>query len=323
MRRIKWGILGAADIARSCMIPAMKTAPNCQLFAIASRSFEKAEALRVSEGFEKAYGSYWELLTDKEIEAVYIPLPNSLHKEWVIKAAEQGKHILCEKPLAGSEKDVIEMVAACEKSGVILMEAFPYLHSPLIESVKENINAGLIGKPAFIETTFLTCGYPDENITVLREMLGGSVYDVGCYNISLLLTLLGEEPALVNAYAHFSHMNTDDFASAYFEFPSGCKASMISGMCSSQRADRFFIYGTKGTIEVMLPYNVFGSVEYTIQNQEKTEVIKIDVPNNYKLEIEQMGRCIIYGESPQVSSAFSVMQARTMDRVLSSIGYIK
>lgn len=322
MRRVKWGILGIADIAQRCMIPAMKMADNVQLYGIASRNLEKAEQFRISEGFEKAYGSYSDLLNDKEIEAVYIPLPNSLHKEWVLKAAAKGKHILCEKPLAGSEKDVVEMIRVCEDAGVCLMEGFAYLHSPLIDSVKKKIKTGAIGKPTFIEATFLTPGYPDDNITMRRETLGGSVYDLGCYNVSLVMQLLEEDPDLVKAFAHFSHLNTDDFASAYLEFPSGCRSSMISGMCSAQRADRFFVYGTEGTIEVLLPYNIDGSVQYTIRKDGLTECVVLEIPDNYKLEIEQMGRCILNGEKPQVSNDFSIRNARTMDRILTSMGYI-
>ena len=130
MRKVKWGVLSTADIARRETIPGMQKAGNCELYAIAGRSLEKANQFKETFGFEKAYGSYDELLEDKEVEAVYIPLPNNLHKEWVIKAAKAGKHILCEKPMSGNAADTKEMIDAANEAGVILMEAFAYLHAP-------------------------------------------------------------------------------------------------------------------------------------------------------------------------------------------------
>ena len=119
-------------------------AENCYLYGIAGRSKEKAEQFQEQFGFEKAFHSLESMLEDDMVEAVYIPLPNTMHKEWVIKAAKHGKHVLCEKPLAGTEADVKEMIEACEKNGVLFMEAFAYLHSPLIRSVKETIHSGAI-----------------------------------------------------------------------------------------------------------------------------------------------------------------------------------
>ena len=174
-RKVKWGVLTTADIAKRCTIPGMQKAENCCLYGIAGRSREKVEQYKETFGFEKAYYSMDEMLDDPEIEAVYIPLPNTLHKEWVLKAAAKGKHILCEKPLSGTEKDVKEMIEACDKAGVLFMEAFAYLHSPLITSVKETLNSGIIGDLSFMESVFITPGYTPDNIRVRRETLGGSV----------------------------------------------------------------------------------------------------------------------------------------------------
>lgn len=162
-RKVKWGVLGTADIARRCTIPAMQKAENCYLYGIAGRSKEKAEQFQEQFGFEKAFGSLEAMLEDEMVEAVYIPLPNTMHKEWVIKAAKHGKHVLCEKPLAGTEADVKEMIEACEKNGVLFMEAFAYLHSPLIRSVKETIHSGAIGELSFMESILL---HPDIQLKI-------------------------------------------------------------------------------------------------------------------------------------------------------------
>ncbi len=124
MRKIRWGVLGTAGIARSCTIPGMLLAENCEPYAIAGRDPEKAEQFRTEFGFAKAYRGYEELLADPAVEAVYVPLPNTLHCEWVIRAARAGKHILCEKPLAPDAKQAEEMFAAARENGVWLMEAF-------------------------------------------------------------------------------------------------------------------------------------------------------------------------------------------------------
>jgi predicted dehydrogenase len=321
MRQIKWGVLGTAGIAKGFTIPAMLKAENCRLYGIAGRNKEKVDEFQTIFGFEKSYYSYDDMLDDEDIEVVYIPLPNTLHKEWVLKAAAKKKHILCEKPLAGSEKDVKEMVKACEAAGVFFMEAFAYLHSPIVKSVKAALDSGVIGKPSFIETTFLTPGYKEDNIRIRRDTLGGSIYDLGCYNISLILTLLGEEPNEIKGLAKFTDQKIDDFTAAYFEFPSGCRASMIVGMCSEQRGDRYFIYGVEGTIEAPIPFNVNGTAKYYIHKNDTTKEVSVEIPNNYMLEVEQLGRCITAGEKPYVSNEFSIKNARTMDKVLASIGY--
>lgn len=320
-RKVKWGVLGTADIARRCTIPGMQKADNCYLYAVAGRSMEKAEQFKEMFGFEKAYGSLEALLDDQEVEAVYIPLPNTLHKEWVLKAAAKGKHILCEKPLAGTEEDVKEMIEACEKAGVVFMEAFAYLHSPFIKSVKETLDSGVIGELSFMESIFVTPGYTPENIRVRRETLGGSVYDLGCYCTSLMLTLFEEEPKEVRAIGNFTDQHIDDFTSAYFQFDENRRACMVSGMCSAQRGDRFFLYGTEGIIEAPVPFNADGELVYYIKKENVCKEVHVSTPDNYSLEVQQLGNCILNGEKPHVSHELSMRNARVIDKILKEIGY--
>ena len=146
MNKVKWGVLGTANIAAGCTIPGMKKAEGCELYAIAGRSIKKAEEFKERFGFVKAYEGYDALLADPEIEAVYIPLPNNIHFEWVIKALNAGKHVLCEKPIAMNETELRKMFATAKKNDRMLAEAFAYLHSPYIEALKEVINSGEIGE---------------------------------------------------------------------------------------------------------------------------------------------------------------------------------
>ena len=149
---VKWGVLGTAGIARGCTIPGMLKAEDCKVYAIAGRDEKKTQFFKEQFGFEKAYVGYEALLQDPEVQAVYIPLPNHMHYEWVIKALKAGKNVLCEKPLALNACEAEEMYRTAKENNVILAEAYAYLHSPYIKSLKEDIASGLIGEIDYVET---------------------------------------------------------------------------------------------------------------------------------------------------------------------------
>lgn len=322
-RKVRWGVLGTATIAKNHTLPGMKEAYNCELYAIAGRNPEKTAEFQREFGFQKTYNSYDELLEDENVEAVYIPLPNQLHKEWTIKAAKKKKHILCEKPLAPTADEVKEVVEVCRREGVLLMEAFAYLHSNATREVIQAVHDGVVGKPVFVETTFMVKPWAKENIRMRKETMGGCTYDQGCYNISLMLQLLDEMPDEIEAAAHYMENGVDDFSSVYFHFPSGANACAVSGLCCGQRADRYFIHGTEGTLEAPLPYNAKGDLAYYIHKDGKTVKKEVQVPSNYRLEVEQFGRCILEGEKPLVSNEFSIRTAKVLTDVLNKIGYFE
>lgn len=324
MRKIKWGVLGTASIARGCTIPGMQLAKNCELYAVAGRSQEKADRFQADFGFEKAYGSYEALLADPQVEAVYIPLPNTLHHEWAIRAVRAGKHVLCEKPMAPTAAQAAEMQAAAKANGVLLMEAYAYLHTPLIDAVKAELDRGAIGEVRFLENAFITSDYDLSNIRMRRETLGGSVYDLGCYCVSQAIWLLGE-PEDVRAAGQFSDQGVDCLATGLLRFANGARAAFTCGMVLAteqhRRVDRLEIHGTKGVLRTDAHYNQAGPLSYQICTDGQTVTRSVEVPQNYSLEIEQLGRCIAEGEPPRVSAEFSLATARTMDRVLAAIGY--
>ena len=321
---VKWGVLGTANIARGCTIPGMRLSENCELYAIAGRSIKKAESFRKEFDFKKAYGSYEELLADSDVQAVYIPLPNDLHYKWVKEALNAGKHVLCEKPLTLNEKDAKELFEIAKKNGVILMEAYAYLHSPYIESLKEVVKSGMIGDIDYIETAFLTQGYSDD-IRIRRENGGGAMYDLGCYCTTMILTLIDSEPDFVKASAEFTDLGVDYQTAGIMRFKNGARASfnvgMILGEESNSRFDRLYIHGTRGSIRSEVEYNQAGEVSYRVFTPEGVRARKIHVPQNYKLEIEQLGRCISDGEKPHITPEFSIKNAELIDRVLKEIGY--
>lgn len=324
MQKIKWGILGTANIARWATIPGIKLARNAELYAIAGRSLEKAKSFADEYGFQKYYGSYDELLQDSEVQAIYIPLPNNLHKEWVIKALKAKKHVLCEKPLALNALEAEEMFAAAKENGVNLMEAYAYLHSPYVQSLKDDIKSGIIGEVNFIDTAFVTQGYK-EDFRLYKEFGGGAFYDLGCYCTTMILSMIDSDVESVKACAEFSDQGVDNITTGFVRFKNGARAAfnvgMILGENTNSRFDRLYIHGSKGNIRSEVEYNQAGKLSYKIFTEKGITERKIEVPQNYSLEIEQLGRCILNSELPFVSSDFSIKNAKFMDAVLKEIGF--
>ena len=321
---VKWGVLGTANIAKGCTIPGMKEALNCELYAIAGRSEEKVLSYQKEFGFEKAYVGYEKLIEDPEVQAVYIPLPNHLHKEWVIKALKAGKHVLCEKPMALNAADAEEMFAVARENNVFLMEAYAYLHSNYVASLASDIKSGVIGDVDFLETAFYTQGYV-EDIRIHKDMGGGAVYDLGCYCTTLILSLIGSDIDYVKADAEFNDEGADLFAAAIMKFKNGVRAAFNVGMIfdpsDDGRRDRLYIHGSKGTIVSDVEFNQSGKLTYTIKAGMKEYHPTVDAPHNYMLEIEQLGRCIENGETPHITPEFSLRNAKVLDMVLGQIGY--
>ena len=325
MRKIKWGVLGTAGIADINTIPGMKEAENCELYAIAGRNLKKAEAFRDKFGFEKAYGSLEELLADPAVEAVYIPLPNNLHVEWAKKAADAGKHILCEKPLTPTAKETEELFDYCGKKGVILMEAFAYLHSPVVDEVKKALQE--LGKIRYMDASFMTSFYDHSNIRMRRDCTGGSLYDLGCYCTSLFTWMLEKMPEKTTAFAEFSDDNIDLYTTALLDYGDGVRAAMRCGMVLDKepfvRSETWEFRGEKGYIRTDFEFNACGELNYRINTTGKEEIRKVQVPQNYGLEVAQLGRCITDGEKPHVSKEFSIKNAAVMDGIFDQTGYYR
>ena len=320
---VKWGVLGTAGIARWATIPGMKKSKNCELYAIAGRDEKKVDAYKKEFGFEKGYVGYDALLADPDVQAVYIPLPNHIHCEWVIKALEAKKHVLCEKPLAMNADEVQKMFNAAKKNGVILMEAYAYLHSPYVESLKKDVQSGIIGNVDFIDTAFVTQGYK-EDFRLHKEFGGGAMYDLGCYCTTMILSLINSDVTEIHASADIKN-GVDYLTVAGLNFANGARASFTVGMAlganTNGRYDRLYIHGTKGSIISAVEYNQEGKLSYTISAEGKSIIRTIDAPQNYALELDQLNACILNGDSPHITEEFSLKNMRLIDRVLKEIGY--
>ena len=324
MSKVRWGILGTANIARWAAIPGMQQAESCDLYAIAGRNAEKAARFAENYGFRKSCGSYDELIADPEVQAVYIPLPNDLHLKWVVAALKAGKHVLCEKPLGLNAGEVEEMFRTAKECGVHLMEAYAYLHSPYVARLKQDIQSGIIGEVDYIESAFTTQGYK-EDFRLHREFGGGAMYDLGCYCTTMILTLIDAEPELVKAVAEFTPLGVDAMTAGIIRFSNGARASfnvgMILGENSNARYDRLYIHGSRGSIHSEVEFNQAGDLTWRIHTADGVTERKVFAPWNYALELEQMNRCILQGETPFVTPEFSIRNAKLMDAVLKEIGW--
>lgn len=324
-KKINWGILGCAAIAKVRVIPGLLQADNANLYAVASRGSKKADEFKELFPVEKVYDNYEALLEDGNVDAVYIPLPNSMHCEWVEKAAKAKKHILCEKPLALNVEEAKRMYEICGAEGVILMEAFAYRHAPLIQKVKEVIDEGAIGKVKYLESHLTDVLTDMGNIRMNKNLGGGSFYDMACYNISAISYLLGfKEPVRVKAFAEMdSEYGVDVSNTTLLQYEDGVQAASYSSLNSYSRG-YYAIVGERGRIEVPCNFNCRYIQKFTVTRdgvvnnveilEEKKTEYTVMCPDNYMMEIEQFGRCVLEGEKPLVSKEETLLNARILDK---------
>jgi predicted dehydrogenase len=253
--KLRMGILSTADIARRKVIPGMRTADRVEVVAIASRDATTAHRVAADLAIPRAHGSYEALLADPDVDAIYIPLPNHLHMEWTIKAAQAGKHVLCEKPLALSAADAQAMVDAAEAAGVRFMEAFMYRLHPSWLAVRELVAAGRIGRLTAVQSWFSYFNDDPSNIRNIVGAGGGALMDIGCYNINLSRMLFGAEPGRIEAsITRDPDLGVDIVTSALMEFGEG----IATFTCAIRAEDdqRVHIYGTGGRISIDIPFNI-------------------------------------------------------------------
>lgn len=317
-KRLRWGVLGCAGIAINSVIPGIQQSKTGQVVAIASRDKSKAEQTARDLSIERAYDSYETLLNDPDIDAVYIPLPNHLHMEWTIKAAEAGKHVLCEKPIALNAEQAQQMVDACEKAGVFLAEAFMYRHHPRYEKIIEMINSGEIGEVRSIHANFTFNNAGDKgNIRFKKEWGGGSIYDVGAYPISVGRLLLGREPHAVTVQALFSpeHDDVDMMASGLIEYDNGVGLTFDCGMWAQFR-NQLEILGSDGRIEV--PSAFVGHADFVVHSNDTSRTETFPELNAFTLQVDQFANAIHGHEALRFPSQDAVLNMKVIDACIRS-----
>ncbi len=255
MNKIRWGVLGVANIAVKKVIPGMQKGERSEIAAIASRDRDRARSAADALHIPKAYGSYEELLADPEIEAIYNPLPNHLHVPWSIKAAEAGKHVLCEKPISVDVAGARQLIEARDRTGVKIGEAFMVRTHPQWLRAREIARSGGIGELRCILSAFTYFNRDPKNVRNMATIGGGGMLDIGCYPITMSRFLFGREPTRAAAVVEFDpEFQTDRLSSALLDFAPG----QAVFTCSTQLApfQRMQIFGTKGRIELEIPYNI-------------------------------------------------------------------
>jgi predicted dehydrogenase len=253
--KIRWGVLGVAAIATKKVIPAMKKGQRTEIVAIASRELSKARDAAAQLGIPNAYGSYEELLADRSVDAIYNPLPNHLHVPWSAKAAEAGKHVLCEKPIALTAREAESLIKVRDATGVKIGEAFMVYTHPEWLRARELVRSGEIGELRAMTSTFSYFNRDPNNVRNILEIGGGGVMDVGCYPITMSRFFFGREPArAVSLIDRDPEMGTDRLSSAMLDFaPGQCVFTCSTQLVPFQRMQ---IFGTRGRIEIEIPYNI-------------------------------------------------------------------
>ncbi|MGE3278017.1 MAG: Gfo/Idh/MocA family protein [Vicinamibacterales bacterium] len=326
-RPVRWGILSTANIGRGAVIPAIHASANGEVVAIASREQSRAELFARAQNIPRAHASYEALLDDPDVDALYIPLPNSLHREWTIRAAQAGKHVLCEKPLALDAAQCDEMAAAARDAGVVLMEAFMYRFHPRTERVLAMLRDGIVGDLRAIRSAFTFRLTKPGNIRLDPDLGGGALMDVGCYAVNVSRTLAGAEPVEVSATARWTDRGVDDELTGVLRFETGltahfdcaltmerCEFYEAAGTDALLRVEKAFLPGTDdcvieerrgraGTTE----HTVGGADEYQLMVEHFADAVLNGTPVRYGPEeaaanmrvIEALYRSARAGGRPQ------------------------
>jgi D-xylose 1-dehydrogenase (NADP+, D-xylono-1,5-lactone-forming) len=320
---VRWGILGVARIGMRAVFPAMLAAVNTRVVALASRDLARAETAVAGLPGMRAYGSYEALLEDPEVEAVYIPLPNGLHAEWVTRAAAAGKHVLCEKTLGMTPDETRAMVSACERAGVLLMEAFMYRHHPQIEWALAQVAAGRIGEVQLVRAGFgfNIAGRPDD-IRLIAALGGGSLLDVGCYPLNFARAIYGRGPVSAAAKVVVpGRSEVERSVAVALDFGQG-QLALIDGDFLAPRHHFAEVVGDQGRLLIPHPFTP-GTNETVVQIEVGDETVErnFEGVDQYQLEVERFGVAIRTGTRPFLPPSDAIEQADAIAMIYAAAGY--
>jgi predicted dehydrogenase len=322
-KKVRWGVLGAAKIAVERVIPAMQRGLWSEVAGLASRDLDRARRVADELGVPKAYGSYEELLADPDIEAVYNPLPNHLHVPLSVKAAEAGKHVLCEKPVSLSVAEARELLAARDRTGVRIQEAFMVRTHPQWLATVELLRSGRVGDLRAVTCVFSYFNRDASNIRNRPEMGGGALMDIGCYPVNLSRFAFGDEPRRVFGLVERDpDWGVDRLTSAVLDFPKG----HATFTCSTQLApyQRMQFFGTRGRIEVEIPFNSPNDrpTRLLVSDNSNTlggvETIELPVCDQYTIQGDLFSRAIREGTATPLPLEDSVNNMAVIDAIFRS-----
>lgn len=296
MSKVRWGILGAAKIAHEWLIPAIMLSREGVVTAIASRDHAKGEAVRERFNIPHLFTSYEGLLASPEVDAVYIPLPNSLHVEWTLKAIAAGKHVLCEKPLAMQAKEIDQVIAARDASGLVVGEGFMVVHHPQWQQVRRQIAEGKIGRLQMVQGSFCYYNEDPKNIRNRQEVGGGALRDIGVYPLMVTRFVTGQDPKTAQASIEFDPtFGTDRFANCTLDFDD----FSLSFYCATQSARRqqMTFHGDRGWLQLDTPFNtnVYDSARIRFRANDSIHYEETIFPgvNQYQLLVDDFNAAVL------------------------------
>ncbi len=318
MAPVRWGVLGTANIGAKAVAPAIAGSANGRLLAVASRSAAKAARYAEALGIERHYGSYQALLDDHDVDAVYVPLPNSLHLEWTVKALQAGKHVLCEKPLALSAAECLRMHEAARLSGRVLMEAFMYRFHPRMAQARALVASGRLGTVRLIRAAFGFTVTDPANIRLRPELGGGALMDVGCYCVDVARLLLAAEPDEAEARAVWSDSGVDvhlfgqlGFAGAYLRFD--CSLDTV-------RQEFVEVVGTEGRLRLdkaFLPGTAATAIDL-VTRAEGEVTIAVPGVDEYQLMVERFAGAVLAGSGPAYTARHAAAGMAALEALYAS-----
>jgi predicted dehydrogenase len=331
MQKLKWGIIGSGSITHA-LVTGLEASETGELNAVSSRTQESSD--KWGEKYDlpkdKCYPSYAAMLADEEIDAVYVALMNDRHCELTVEAAEAGKHILCEKPLALNHSEVMRMLEACRANKVFLMEAFMWRCHPGTANWLKLIREGTIGDVRLIEAqfSFNMQGNPT-GTRMINKLGGGGIMDVGCYTVSAARAIAGNaqgedfvEPIEMQGYGHVGETGVDEWAAATMRFPGNILANVSCGL-QVQQHNQIRIYGSDGHMIIPSPWIADGKAIINL-GDESREVIHTSLKPLYTHEVDMLGRCVREGRleayAPGMTWADSLGQQETLDRWRKAVG---
>ncbi|MCU4175895.1 Gfo/Idh/MocA family protein [Carboxylicivirga sp. N1Y90] len=319
MEKLRLGILGVSNHFIKRMVLPIGQLSEVDMVAIASRDINKSESAAKEFGIRRSYGSYEALLKDPNVDAVYIPLPNHLHAEWIEKSLNAGKHVLCEKPLCMNTEEARRLVQLADDKGKYLMEAFMYKYHPQWQFVYDHIRTNNIGKINYIHTSFSYNNQSETNIRNIVEYGGGGMRDIGCYAISVPRFILQREPLKISCQmSYHPKFKTDVMSTAILDFDSAKATFQIS--TNSDAFQKVDIVGTAGSITVNLPFNAFADVPavVTVNTAIGKREIKFDIVDQYGLMVKDFARAILRNAELAFSSKDAVLNQKVLDAAISS-----
>ena len=312
----KWGMLGAGHIANK-FAEGLKILPNAERYAVAARSYERADSFKNNHGFGKAFGSYEEMLADPELDIVYISTTNNLHYEHTMMCLEAGKAVLCEKPFASNSKQLKEMISKAKEKNVFLMEALWSRFVPSMIAFKQQMEAGSIGKPFMLQCDFGFISPFDPYKRIYDPKLGGgSIPDIGIYPIFVSMFLFGK-PTDIQVTSVPSPTGSDWTTAMLFKHPNK-EISMLSSSFEMHLNNEARLYGEGGTLKLHRMFHMLTKLSLDQNKGHETEIPVEQMGNGYNYEAAEVMRCLDEGlpESPDLSLSFSFDLMEVIDEVV-------